>query len=165
MNPALRKSLLAVTGAGAIAIAGVLGKWYEGRRHEVYIDPVGVPTVCDGITGPDVIWGKTYSDAECDALQAKHLAIAEAAVKRQVPGYADLNEWQQAALIDWTYNFGEMKLAGSTLREKFNRGDIDGGCNELLLWVNGRVKGKLVKLRGLVDRRGTENEICLHWGR
>ncbi len=32
-------------------------------------------------------------------------------------------------------------------------------------WVNGRVKGVLVPLPGLVDRRGTTEELCMHWGR
>jgi lysozyme len=30
-----------------------------------------VLTVCDGHTGPDIIAGKRYSDAECDAMLAK----------------------------------------------------------------------------------------------
>jgi lysozyme len=165
VNPTLRKGLITAAAGGAVAIAGVLSRWHEGRRHEVYFDTGGVPTVCDGITGPDVVRGKTYSDAECDALSAKHLAVAETAVKRQIHGYGDLNEWQQAALIDWTYNFGETKLSGSTMRRKFNAGDVPGGCAELLLWVNGKVHGRMVKLGGLVGRRSDEFDLCTNWGK
>ena len=72
----------------------------------------------------------------------------------------------QAALIDWLYNLGENPATvNSTLRAKFNRGDIDGGCRELTKWVKGRVNGQLVTLNGLLDRRETTQELCLSWGR
>ena len=175
MNPVLRNRLIGAAGAGALAIAAIMGDWYEGTGptvkkdgvlyHRVYIDPVGVPTVCRGVTGPQVIKGKLYSAAECHKLEMEHLAIAEAAARRRIKPYDDLNEWQQAALIDWFYNLGEQKTLGTTLLSKFNAGDIDGGCLELDRWVKGRVKGQLVSLPGLVDRRGTTTELCSKWGR
>jgi lysozyme len=98
-------------------------------------------------------------------LDAERLAKAEAAARRYINGFDRLNRWQQAALIDWFYNLGANdKTLNSTLRAKFNRGDIAGGCDELSRWVNGRVKGQLVQLPGLVDRRGTTEELCLNWG-
>lgn len=88
MNPVLRKRLLAAAGAGAIAIAGVLGAWYEGtgptRRlasgallYIPYKDPVGIWTVCRGVTGSAVIPSKRYTEAECVALERIHYAAAE----------------------------------------------------------------------------------------
>ncbi|MET3371364.1 lysozyme [Variovorax boronicumulans] len=175
MNPTLRKRLILAGGAGALAIAAVLQQWYEGdgptvvrggvTYHRVYNDTGGVPTVCRGVTGADVIRGKLYTRVECDVLERKHLAIAEAAARRYINGYEALNEWQRAALIDFAYNLGPGALEGSTMRRKFNAGDIAGGCDELSRWVNGRVKGQLVKLPGLVDRRGTTEELCLNWGK
>lgn len=177
MNPILRKRLLAVSGAGAIAIAGVLGKWYEGTGptqrqasgeviYSPYRDPVGIWTVCHGITGSAVIPSKRYTEAECTALERIHYVSAERAARRMFPAYASYNEWVQAALLDWLYNLGEgSATANSTLRAKFNSGDVDGGCRELVKWVNGRVKGKLTRLPGLVDRRDATQEICLKWGR
>ena len=41
----------------------------EGREYQPYLDIVGVPTVCDGITGPDVVPGKIYTDADCNRRQ------------------------------------------------------------------------------------------------
>lgn len=174
MNPALRNKLIAAGAAGTLAVAGVLSQWFEGTGptvkkdgqtyYKVYIDAVGVPTVCHGITGVQVIKGKLYSQAECDALEAQHLAIAEQAVKRQIGGYEGMTVWQQAALIDFTYNLGETALSGSTMRRLFNAGDTQGGCRELQKWVKGRVGGKLVTLRGLVDRRDVERELCAEWG-
>lgn len=173
MNPALRNKLIAAAGGGVLAIASVLGGWFEGdgptvvkggvTYYRVYTDDVGVRTVCRGITGRDVIEGKLYTQAECDELQRKHLAIAEAAVKRQIPSYGALTIWQQAALIDFTYNLGEPNLASSTMRRLFNAGDRLGGCRELKKWVKGRVKGQLVTMGGLVDRREVERELCAEW--
>jgi lysozyme len=161
MDDVLRKRLKQAGAAGAIAVAGVLATWNEGSKSAVYRDPVGIPTVCAGITGPDVIPGKRYTPAECDALLAKHLALADAGVKRVI--HVPLNEWQRAALIDFTFNAGEGKLAGSTMARKFNAGDYVGGCKQLYLWVSGTVKGRLVKLKGLVNRRAEEADLCLNW--
>lgn len=177
MNPTLRNRLIVAGGAGALAIAGVLQDWYEGRGPTIkqaggtvlsvpYKDTGGIWTVCRGVTGPEVIPSRRYTAAECGALERKHLAIAEIAARRYIVGFDQLNMWQQAALIDWFYNLGANDATlNSTLRRKFNAGDIEGGCNELARWVNGRVKGQLVKLPGLVDRRGAEAELCLNWGR
>lgn len=165
MRPQLRATLikLGASGAGAIAIAGALMVNWEGREYTPYVDPVGVLTVCAGITGPDVIRGKRYTPAECDALEAKHLAVAERAAKRQLVHYESYNRWRQAALIDFTYNLGEGNLSRSTLKRKFNAGDEVGGCWELRKWNKGRVRGVLTTLRGLVLRRADEMELCLDW--
>lgn len=177
MKEFLKKRLLAVAGCGALAIAGVLGSHYEGtgptqrlangeRVYLPYRDPVGIWTVCRGVTGPDVVAARQYTEAQCASMERHHYIQAEAAARRLFPDYAKYNEWQQAALIDWLYNVGAGPAAtNSTLRRKFNAGDVDGGCRELVRWVNGRVKGQLVKLPGLVDRRGATEEICLKWGR
>lgn len=177
MNPVLRKRLIAVAGTGAIAIAGVLGKWYEGTGptqkqangtvlYIPYRDTGNIWTVCRGVTGSAVIPSKRYTEAECVAMERVHYAAAERAARRLFPFYAGYNEWQQAALLDWLYNVGENSATvNSTLRRKLNAGDVDGGCQELVKWVNGRVKGKLTRLPGLVDRRDATQEICLKWGR
>lgn len=162
MNDTLRNRLLQAAAGGAIAIAGVLVTWHEGRLLVPYVDPVGVLTVCEGITGPEVIKGKRYSHAECDTLRDKHLAIAAAGVRRVIK--VPLNDWQRGALIDFTFNLGEPALAGSTMAKLFNAGDYVGGCSQLHRWVKGRVKGELITLRGLVTRRNDEAEICLNWG-
>ncbi|UXY14754.1 lysozyme [Chitiniphilus purpureus] len=166
MDKRLRNRLVAASVGGALSIAVVLQGWFESgdKVYRVpYVDAVGVLTVCDGVTGPEVIKDKLYADAECAALERKHLLIAEAAAKRQIRTYSQLNMWQQAALIDFTYNVGEGNLAGSTLKRRFNAGDIYGGCDELLKWVKGRKGGKLVTLGGLVDRRQIEHELCTEW--
>jgi len=159
MNDALRARLLKVSSAGAIAIAGVLVTWHEGRIYTPYLDPVGKWTVCEGITGPDVVMGKRYSNADCDTLRDKHLTIAALAVNRVIT--VPMNDWQRGALIDFTFNAGEGNLKSSTMARLFNAGDYRGGCLQLYRWTKGRVKGVLTDLGGLVRRRGDEAEICL----
>ena len=46
-----------VTFAAATAIAVAFLPKVEDTKYEVYTDIAGVPTVCEGITGPDVIKG------------------------------------------------------------------------------------------------------------
>lgn len=57
-----------------------------------------------------------------------------------------------AAISDFTYNLGSTRLAGSTLRKKLNRGDIEGAKKELRKWVRGGGS----TLPGLVKRREAE---------
>lgn len=46
------------------------------------------------------------------------MEVAEARTKRLIAPWALLNEWQQAALIDFVCNLDAGVLAGSTLRRK-----------------------------------------------
>ncbi|EAX3609494.1 lysozyme, partial [Salmonella enterica] len=76
------KALLA-GGAAAIAIAAAMLGGHdglEGRRYEPYRDVAGVLTICDGHTGKDIVPGKHYTDAECDALLNQDLAHVKAQV-------------------------------------------------------------------------------------
>lgn len=160
ISESLKRKLLATASAGSIAIAGVLVSHFEpGKdRGKPYIDPVGVLTVCDGHTGSDIDPKRIYTDAECDAWRDADLDIADRAVRRLIT--VPLNDWQRAALIDFTYNLGAGNLADSTMRRKFNAGDYEGGCAELDRWVKGRVRGVLVTIPGLVTRREVNTWVC-----
>jgi lysozyme len=155
---ALKKRLLAAVAGGALGIAAALVNHFEGREHVPYRDPVGVWTVCEGHTGPEVIPGKSYSDVDCDLFKAQDLAIADAAVRRLVK--VPLTDWQRAALIDFTFNLGAGRLAGSTLLKRLNAGDYAGACAEYAAWVKGRVDGQLATLPGLQNRRDADRWVC-----
>ena len=117
----------AAAGASAAALAGILIQTQEGRVYVPYHDPGnGTLTVCDGHTGPDIIPGHRYTDAECNAFLAKDEATAERAVDRllKVP----VSRFQKAALIDFAYNKGAGNLTKSTLLRKTNAGDEAGAC-------------------------------------
>lgn len=152
---ALKGRLAAAIASGsAMAIAGVMWSHNEGRVHEPYLDTGGVWTVCEGHTGPDVIPGKRYTDAECDALKAKDLAVAEADVARCVK--APLTPPMRGAMIDFAGNVGGRQFCTSTLVRHVNAGRYAEACLQYQRWKydNGR------ELRGLVKRRALEEWVC-----
>ncbi|EIF3678915.1 lysozyme [Salmonella enterica] len=147
-------------GAGAVAIAAALLGGHdglEGRRYTPYRDVAGVLTVCDGHTGKDIIPGKRYTDAECDALLNKDLKRVKAQVDPLIK--VSIPESERAAFYSFAYNVGTGAFARSTLLKKLNAGDHAGACNELKRWTyaGGR------QWKGLVTRREIEREVCA-WG-
>jgi lysozyme len=66
-----------------------------------------------------------------------------------------LTEFQEAALISFTYNLGAGNLGSSTLRTLLNEGHVDAAAGEFLKWV--RSNGQRVK--GLIRRRGAEQAV------
>ncbi|EBS0796802.1 lysozyme [Salmonella enterica subsp. enterica serovar Overschie] len=150
------KALLA-GGASAIVIAAALLGGHdglEGRRYEPYRDVAGVLTVCDGHTGKDIIPGKRYTDAECDALLNKDLALVAARIDPLIK--VSIPNSERAALYSFAYNVGTGAFARSTLLKKLNAGDRAGACNELKRWTY--ADGK--QWKGLVTRREIEREVC-----
>lgn len=154
----LRNKLIAVAGAGALAIVTVFlgGKdGVEGRKYEAYKDVAGVWTVCDGHTGRDIVRGKTYTDRECDQLLWKDLQPAKRTVDNLVK--VPLGEYQRAALYSFVFNVGSDAFSKSTLLRKLNRGDHAGACEEMRRWV---YAGGM-RWKGLQNRREMERSMCL----
>lgn len=172
MNPALRNRLISAAAGGTMAIAGALIAFYEGdgptvvehgvRYHLSYKDSADIWTVCRGLTGAVAGPGKRYTATQCELMEAGRLQEFETIVRRLLPGYDSWNPWRQASVLSFVWNAGEANLASSTMRRKFNAGDEVGGCQELTRWVKSRVNGVLTTLRGLVTRRGSEEELCLY---
>lgn len=147
-------------GAGAVAIAAAMLGGHdglEGRRYIPYRDVAGVLTVCDGHTGKDIIPGKRYTDAECDALLDKDLKRVKAQVDPLIK--VSIPESERAAFYSFVYNVGTGAFSRSTLLKKLNAGNHAGACNELKRWTyaGGR------QWKGLVTRREIEREVCA-WG-
>lgn len=138
---------------GALAIGLPLVGYYEGRSLVAYLDPVGIPTICDGIT-QGVKLGQVKTDAECDALLTAELSAAIATVDRLA--LRAQPDTRRAALGSFVYNVGAGAFERSTLLRKLNAGDVAGACSELSRWVY--AKGR--QLAGLVKRRAAERELC-----
>jgi lysozyme len=154
MSPALRNKLIAAIGSGAIAIAAVLIPHLEGVEYKAYKDIGGVWTVCNGITGSDVIVGKTYTEKECKDLLQKHLVPYAKSVERAVKVPA--SEYQKAALISFSFNVGINAFERSSLLRYLNSGESKKACDALRQWVYVDKK----KIPGLMNRREIEREIC-----
>ena len=146
--------------AAAVALATSVAAW-EGRRLIAYTDLAGVPTACDGITGPDVIPGKTYTNAECDALLAKNLDRHAAAAFACIT--VPLADHERVAWAHFAYNVGAVAFCGSTAARKLNAGDYAGACAEISRWTY--VAGKDCRLpasgcAGIPARRDHERAMC-----
>jgi len=153
MNAAI-KTAAKIGGAGVAGLAAALIMRWEGERYEPYLDAVGVLTVCYGHTGPDIIGGKRYTHAECQALLAADMALASAEVNRclPMPKLAHV----EAALTSAAFNIGPRVVCGSTLQKKALANDWPAACAELDRWKYARGR----ELRGLVLRRADERALC-----
>lgn len=151
---ALKTRIAAVIAGGAVAIASVTISWFEGTHYVPYQDPVGVWTVCDGITGPIVLPGRTYTKVECEALKRRQITWSNTAIDELVT--VPLTETERAALIDFIYNVGRAQFANSTLLRKLNAGDHPGACGEYKRWkyADGKV------WPGLINRREVSTWLC-----
>lgn len=145
--------------AAALATSGI--KPDEGKVNTTYLDLAKVPTACYGHTGSDVgRVGTRHTDAQCDALLERDVAIEQAGVARCVPGLAlRPNEW--AASTRLAHNIGVSAFCHSGAAIHFNRGDWRGGCDQFLPWNKVRVRGQLVAVAGLAARRQRERAQCL----
>lgn len=149
-----------VTAAGAIAGSYLIAPW-EGKKNEVYLDPIGIPTVCYGQTNKDlygkqITLGMSYTDDECLIMLSDHIKKVESQVSTRVKvDFA--SDYQKASVISFVYNVGVGSFEKSTLLKKLNNGEHEAACEELTKWVfaGGR------RLQGLANRREQEKQYCL----
>src|SRR6478752_5864112 len=136
-----------------ISAAGLAGITHdEGEVRKVYLDPVGIPTVCvghiDTVTAKDV--GKAYSAETCQYLLRQDTLRAQQAVQKYVK--VPITQQQFDALVSFTFNCGTAALRDSTLLKDINAGRCEAAGNQFLRWD--KAKGKT--LRGLTLRRQRE---------
>lgn len=150
----LKSKIVGWTLAGSIALAAPVVTYYEGYDAEVYLDPVGIPTVCYGhVTESQV--GEVFTKEACEDFLKSDLEIAANGVEQVV--IVDIPDHSKAAFISFVYNVGLNKFKRSTMLKLINQGRLAEACHELPKWVY--AKGK--KLPGLVKRRQAEMQLCL----
>lgn len=139
----------------------LVSRW-EGLETTAYLDKLASPpvwTVCYGET-VGVQPGDSYSEAECAAMLGSrildyraglHSYLTDGTLAQRLPATRD------AAYSSLTYNIGISAAGRSTAVKRLNAGDVAGGCEAIGWWnkAGGRV------LRGLVNRRAEERELCL----
>lgn len=144
-----------VTGlSGALAVSASLIGYFEGRRLVAYLDPVRIPTICEGVTR-GVKLGDVATHQQCDAALALEVRRHAVVVDKYVRVPLTPNEY--AAWVSFVYNVGEGNFRKSQALRKLNSGDHIGACNEMSRWV----WAGPTKLNGLVKRREAERELCL----
>lgn len=153
----------------AIRIAMVMASFYESSNRHIgtpYVDKLGKGqplTVCNGLTGPEVVAGRFYSAAECYRLEKRRYVYYEVAAKRLLIHWKTYDPFQQATFLDFLHNKGEGNFGTSTMLRKANAGDLVGACRENQRWNKGTVKGVSTVLPGLQLRGDANGEICTDW--
>lgn len=157
----MRKAALTLAAVATVVGAAGLSmvKEHEGLRTRAYLDPVGIPTICYGHTGPEVKLGMVWSKERCEAVLLEDLRKHDAAMHRCVK--VPLTQGQHDATLSIFFNVGSPKMCKSTLVRKLNAGDYRGAAIEFPKWKNGTVNGKLTALPGLVKRRAHEQALFL----
>ena len=139
---------------GALALCATVVTGFEGLRHTVYHDVVGVPTYCVGETkNPQP--GHVYSTAECMTILEGRLAEFQRGVNACV--HVDVPDAREAALVSLAYNIGTGAFCRSSVARALNEGRVGEACNDFLKFD--RAGG--VVFPGLARRRAAERKLCL----
>jgi len=101
-------------------------------------------------------WDRTLTMDEVDDILAQDLARFERGVARLCPASVN-HQGQFDALVSFSFNVGLGALQRSSIRMRYNRGDIEGAADAFLMWT--KAAGKV--LPGLVKRRNDERSMFL----
>ena len=101
-------------------------------------------------------WDRQLSMGEVDAILAQDLARFERGVARYCPAAVN-SQGQFDALVSFAFNVGLGNLQRSSIRMRYNRGDIEGAADAFLMWT--KAAGRV--LPGLVKRRQDERAMFL----
>lgn len=155
--------------AAAILMVTPVVAYFEGRHLFAYLDPVGIPTICEGWTY-GVQLGDTATPAQCDALTQQGLEEAAQIFERWVPASVieQMPVESTAAFLSLIYNTGPGRPGvkdgfvwlkngrHSTMLLHLQAGRVAEACAELPGWANAGGR----KLGGLVRRRAAERVMC-----
>ena len=163
MSETRTRNLAGVVGGVAAALLLTLIPREEsgGRKYlKVYLDIVGVATVCDGLTrderGRPFRPGQSFTEAQCSAMLDRELTATAEKVMACTPALKD-HPYQTVAAVSLAYNIGTAGYCRSGVDRAFDAGRWRQGCDAVLLW--NRAGGRVIK--GLADRRRRERAICL----
>lgn len=134
----------------------------EGCKLRAYLDPVGIPTIGYGHTGPEVKLNMVITQEEADAyLQADVAVFTKGVLEACLPTVPTQSELD--ALVCFSYNVGLANLKTSTVLKQFKAGNKMEAARAFLLWdkATDRKTGKKVILPGLVKRRTEEQQLFL----
>jgi lysozyme len=119
----------------------------EGFRNHVYLDVAGFPTIGSGhLVKPTESFPAGVTEPQAASILATDVQQAEQAVARLVK--VALTQGQFDALVDFCFNLGASRLAGSTLLRELNAGNHAAAAQQLLSWdhaggvVNAGLKGR-----------------------
>lgn len=132
-------------------------KYYEGFCSHNYLCPAGFNTIGYGHKLPKNSNITNISKENAEELLKKDIEIINMHLLRLIK--AQINFFQEAALISFIYNLGVAAFQRSSLRQKLNREDYYAAADEFPKWVYCNKK----KSRGLLKRRLTERDLFLNF--
>jgi lysozyme len=155
-----------IISAGVLAAAAMIAIPFigdqEGDKLDSYEDVVGVWTVCEGVTGPQVKPGLKMTKSQCDALDKSKIGQFMTSVASKLT--VAVSPETLAAHTSFAYNIGIAGYARSKTLKLTNAGKIKQGCEAMANWetaggldCNVRENG----CYGLVERRDDEINLCL----
>lgn len=161
----------ALAGVVALTISAFIHP-FEGRKLKSYVDPAGIPTICDGATA-NVRLNQVATHQECDAMTRRDVEFAAQAVQSSVT--VPISVETASALTSFVYNVGPNRFKKSSVLRHINQGNIALGCEKLSAYVcitvakgRGDSSGPCKNdeqnkkfLRGLERRRTAEKQLCL----
>lgn len=126
----------------------------EGTETDPYKDTAGIPTVCTGHTGKDVVMGKPWTPQACTDQLKKDLVKHGDGILQCIN--VPINQDQYNALTLFAFNVGVGAFcSSSSVLKPLNQGRYEDARNGMYKWVY--VNGKYSK--GLYNRRVKEAAI------
>lgn len=130
--------------------------WTVGVGHVIDPNHIKVPLEQRKQLAIPEGWDRKLTMEEVNAILQKDLESFVRGVLRLCPNAA-ANQGHLDALTSFSFNVGLGNLQKSTIRMKYNRGDIEGAAEGFLDWT--KAGGKV--LPGLVKRRNDERALFL----
>lgn len=160
-----RLRTIGATGAVVLTAMGIFAATYtggkEGKRNHAYRDIVGVVTICYGETAGGVKMGDYKTDAECRELLGESLVKHEQGMRKCLSDPDGIPPNVYVTALDLTFNVGVGAFCKSTMRRRINARDYRGACDAVMAFTKGRIRGELVDIPGLVNRRRDNRALCL----
>lgn len=142
---------ISTAGAGAI-------QEFERTRFTAYKDSAGKWTIGIGHTGPEVVEGLVWTQAQVDAAFLSDLDRFEAAVANSVK--VPVTQGEYDAMVSLAFNIGTSGFANSTLVKLLNAGDREGASAEFDAFNKITLPtGEKVVSGGLKTRRRIERQM------
>lgn len=104
----------------------------EGSKNFAYKDTKGIWTIGVGHTGPEVVAGLRWTQAQIDAALTKDVKWAEDAVNAVD---SPLSQNQFDALVSFVFNIGAPAFYNSTIRKLLNKGEYELAAKQFNRWV------------------------------
>lgn len=151
----------------SLAMAVNLIKGFEGVETKAYLDAVGVPTICSGLTrypnGAPVRMGDVCNEAVCERYLEDMLKHEYIPPLYSIPGWNGFGPRRQAVLISFAWNLGPNFYGGKgfeTITSVLNEGARKPEAySQMPDALNLYVKANGVELEGLKIRRRREGEL------